>query len=103
MDRIEKLKEFLLETPKDNFVRHALAMEYLKIGKIDEAQKLLEQLLSDSPDYVGSYYQLGKIFEQKGDTQSAIRQYEEGMLFARKAANNHAYNELQSARDELLY
>ncbi|MDE1191219.1 MAG: hypothetical protein PW786_03660 [Arachidicoccus sp.] len=65
MERIEKLLEFLNENPKDNFVRHALAMEYLKLERTDEARRLLEILLNDFPEYIGSYYQLGKIFEKK--------------------------------------
>ena len=103
MDRIKKLLEFLQQNPKDNFVRHALAMEYLKLDRVEEAQQLLENLLIDSPDYIGSYYQLAKILEKKGSTEAAVHWYEQGMQYARKASNRHAFNELQSALDELMY
>ena len=54
MNKIEKLNEFLNVTPKDNFVRHALALEYIKIGEDLKARILFEEILSDSPDYIGS-------------------------------------------------
>lgn len=103
MERIDKLLEFLQRDPGDSFVRHALAMEYLKLERIEEAQQVLEALLHDSPEYIGSYYQLAKILERKGDTQAAIHWYEQGMHYARAAANSRAFNELQSALDELIY
>lgn len=103
MDRIAKLLEFLQQSPEDCFVRHALAMEYIKLDRVEEAQQMLEALLSDSPDYIGSYYQLAKILERKGDTDAAIHWYEQGIRYARQAGNRHTMNELQSALDELMY
>jgi hypothetical protein len=32
MDRIEKLKTFLMSSPADSFLQHALALEYIKMG-----------------------------------------------------------------------
>lgn len=103
MDRIEKLKEFLAETPKDSFLRHALAMEYLKLGQQKAAQELLEAVLSDDPGYTGSYYQLAKILENAGDKDGAVHWYNKGMEQAKMANERHTYNELQSALEELLY
>lgn len=103
MDRIEKLLEFLQQTPKDSFVRHALAMEYIKLDRIEDAQHMLEALLKDAPDYIGSYYQLAKVMERKGDIDAAIRWYEKGIHYARLKGNRHTLNELQSALDELIY
>lgn len=103
MDRIEKLKEYLAETPKDSFLRHALAMEYLKLGEAAAASELLEAVLTDDPGYTGSYYHLAKIKEDAGDIDSAIHWYNKGMEQAQKANERHTYNELQSALEELLY
>ena len=103
MDRLEKLLEFLRQNPKDSFVRHALAMEYVKLDRVAGAQQMLEALLNDSPDYIGSYYQLAKILERKGDTDGAIRWYEQGIRYARQTGTRHAMSELQSALDELMY
>ncbi len=100
-DRIEKLKEFLKASPGDNFVQHALALEYIKLGEEAEARTLFENILTNSPDYIGSYYHLGKLLERVGETQLAIDWYEKGMTAAKKAGDNHAYNELQGAYEDL--
>ncbi len=103
MDRIAKIKEFLLANPSDNFLRHALALEYLKTGEDSQARQLFEAILQESPDYVGSYYHLAKLLEKMGEPQLAIEWYEKGMTAAKKAGDNHAYNELQAAYEDLVY
>jgi FimV-like protein len=101
MDRIEKLKEFLRTDPHDSFIRHALAMEYIKAGDEAAARTLLEQVLERDPAAVGSYYQLGKLLERAGETGLALQWYEKGMAAARMAGEKRAYNELRAAYDDL--
>ena len=103
LDRVEKLKEFLEQNPTDSFVQHALALEYIKVGDDAEAQKLFEDILQREPSYVGSYYHLAKLFERNGNNDAAIKWYERGMKEAMKAGENHAYNELRSAYEELTF
>lgn len=101
--RIEKIQEFLKVNPKDNFLRHALALEYIKLNDDNAAKELFLDILQDSPDYVGSYYHLAKLLERVGETTSAIEWYEKGMTEAKKAKDNHSYNELQAAYEDLVY
>jgi Tfp pilus assembly protein PilF len=103
MDRIARIKEFLTQQPKDNFLRHALALEYLKIGETEKAKTLFEEVVTDSPAYIGSYYHLAKTCEKLGLQQEAINWYEKGMAAAKTADDKHSYNELQSAYQELIY
>jgi len=103
MERIDKLKAFLQATPKDNFLRHALALEYIKIEENQQARVLFEEILTESPDYIGSYYHLAKLLEKLEQTDLAIKWYEQGMEAAKKAKDNHAYNELQAAYEDLVY
>jgi len=103
VDRIEKLKEFLAGNPNDSFVQHALALEYIKAGDDVKAQQLFEGILQREPTYVGSYYHLAKLFERNGDIDAATKWYEKGMAEAKSAGDNHAYNELRSAYEELIY
>jgi Tfp pilus assembly protein PilF len=103
LDRVEKLKEFLQENPADSFVEHALALEYIKAGDDGAARKLFEDILQREPTYVGSYYHLAKLFERNGNNEAAIKWYEKGMEEAKKAGENHAYNELRSAYEELTF
>jgi Tfp pilus assembly protein PilF len=103
MNRIERVKEMLQSSPNDNFLRHALALEYIKEGKDVEARALFEAILTESPDYVGSYYHLGKLLERTGEASLAIEWYEKGMQAAKQANNRHAYNELQTACEDLVF
>jgi Tfp pilus assembly protein PilF len=103
MDHVEKLKDFLKTNPADSFVQHALALEYIKIGKDAQARKLFEDILNREPGYIGSYYHLAKLLENMGEKQLAISWYEKGMAAAKQAKDNHAYNELQGAYEDLVY
>jgi Tfp pilus assembly protein PilF len=103
MDRIAKLKEFLQASPGDNFLKHALALEYIKIGDDPTAQSIFEEILTQDPDYIGSYYHLAKLLERTGDTDAAVKWYEKGMEVAKKAGDLHALGELRSAWEELTF
>ena len=101
MNRIEKLQEYLLASPQDNFLQHALALEFIKIDKDADAKNLFEEILLREPGYVGSYYHLGKLLERLNDAMQAKHVYIKGMSEAKKAGDKHAYNELQGALEEL--
>lgn len=103
MNRVDKLLKYLQQMPNDNFLRHALALEYIKQGNDIEAKGLFESILKESPDYIGSYYHLGKLLERSGEHQQAIEWYEKGMTQAKQANDQHAYNELQAAYEDLAY
>lgn len=103
MDRIEKLLQFLADNPADNFVQHALALEYVKRGQDIDARKMFEQILERDPAYIGSYYHLAKLLERNNDIDTATRVYEKGMEEAKKAGEGHAYGELKAAYEELIF
>ncbi|HEY1163690.1 MAG TPA: tetratricopeptide repeat protein [Chitinophaga sp.] len=103
MDRISKLKAFLESSPEDSFLKHALALEYIKLNDDDAARRLFEEVLEHEPGYVGSYYHLGKLLERAGEQDKARSIYEKGMAVAKAAKDMHAYNELQAAYEDLMY
>ncbi|MEK0422638.1 MAG: hypothetical protein RLZ95_548 [Bacteroidota bacterium] len=103
MNRIEKILEFLSQQPKDNFLRHALALEFIKIGEDIKARDLFIEILTNAPDYIGSYYHLAKVMEKLQQREEAIIWYEKGMAAAKQAKDDHAYRELQSAYEDLVY
>src|ERR1700712_1371906 len=103
MDRIESLKQFLKDSPQDNFLQHALALEYIKLENDGEARILFETILNRDAGYIGSYYHLAKLLERIGDTDEAVKVYEKGMINAKKTGDNHAYNELQAAYEDLTF
>ncbi|MCX6318467.1 MAG: hypothetical protein NTW29_14340 [Bacteroidetes bacterium] len=103
MERIAKLKEYLSASPGDNFLQHALALEYIKLGDDEQAKALFEEILNRDSAYIGSYYHLAKLLERNGDTDGAVQWYEKGMDAALKAGEKHAFGELRSAWEELTF
>ncbi len=101
MGRIEKLLEFMKASDKDSFLQHALALEYIKVGRDDKARELFNEILLREPTYLGSYYHLGKLLERAGDIARAIRVYDRGMEEAKKAGDNHSFNELMMAKEDI--
>jgi Tfp pilus assembly protein PilF len=101
MGRIEQLKEFLQASPEDDFVQHALALEFIKIDQEDSARSLFEAILERNPNYIGSYYHLAKLLERAGEQDLALHWYEKGMQAAKIAGDNHTYQELQAAWEDL--
>ena len=103
MTRIERIIEFLNQQPKDNFLRHALALEYIKLGELVKAKDLFIEVLTESPNYIGSYYHLAKCLVDLQEIEAAIHWYEKGMAAAKLAKDEHAYRELLAAYEDLVY
>ena len=101
MDRIEKIKQLLAQSPGDSFLQHALALELIKAGDDVAAKAVFNQLLQANENYVGSYYHLAKLLERTGEREQALQTYQKGMQVARQAGDTHAYNELQTAYEDL--
>ncbi|MEP0549085.1 MAG: tetratricopeptide repeat protein [Rhodothermales bacterium] len=97
MDRLDTLLDYHREDPDDPFVRYAIAQEHLKRGETNEALACFERLADEHPDYVGTYYHLGKLYETLGRPDEAIRTYRTGVDRAGQASDLHARSELQGA------
>lgn len=96
-NRIEQLKAFLEDDPKDSFTRFALALEYQKTDDLETAIGLFNEIITDEPEYVGVYYHLGGIYEKLGDLDKAARIYTIGIDIAVKIDDHHAGKELKEA------
>jgi len=99
--RLEKLLEFFKNEPDDEFLKYALATEYLRLNDTEKALFYYEDLYNNHPKYVGNYYHLGKLYEALNRPDDALAVYEKGMLMAREARDNHALSELQAVYTEL--
>ena len=99
--RLTQLLELLQEMPDDAFLKYGVALEYQSIKEDDTAlQHFLELKLKHS-DYLPLYYQLGKLYERIDQNENAIKAYNDGIMIARIAKDQHTLNELQNALDEL--
>ncbi len=95
--RINKLLEFYTATPNDTFVIYALANEYVQCGQDDEALKYYNILQENFPDYVATYYHLGKLYARRELKDEALEIYKTGIEKAKLAKDNHSLAELQTA------
>lgn len=97
MDRKALLLDVLRENPNDTFARYALALEYNKEELPGKARELLELLRVEHPDYLPTYYQLGKLIETEGDEEKALSVYREGLQLAIKQHDLKTRSELEEA------
>jgi tetratricopeptide (TPR) repeat protein len=97
MSRMAQLLEMLKSEPNDPFLNYALAVELAKLGQIDTSIDKLEALISNNPDYLGSYYMLGKIYEQALQPEKAIETYKKGIEIAKKLNDKKTLGELNEA------
>jgi len=101
MDRISRLKTFIDKYPSDMFSRHALAMELLKLGQYPEALEAMISLLAFDENHSGTYYHLGKLYEQLGEHDHALKIYEKGIVIAGKIKAENDLRELKGALSQL--
>ena len=97
INRLHALEQFHKEDPDDPFTRFALAQEYIKAGEISRGRSLYESLVVDHPDYIGTYYHLGKLYEALDLPKNARETYELGIVTANRLRDAHARSELNDA------
>lgn len=100
--RLTQLTEFLKTEPNDPFLKYAIATEYVSMGEYSMAKSHFEQLRSEHPDYLATYYHLALTFLQLGDEEGAIETLETGIPLARQAGNRKAENEMREVLDDLI-
>src|ERR1700761_3988775 len=102
LSRLQKLLNFFENEPDDPFLKYALATEYLRLNETDKALTYYEDLVKNHPNYTGTYYHLGKLYEALGRKPEAISTYETGMKITKEQRDNHAFSELQAVYREAV-
>lgn len=100
--RIQLLRQFIREEPADPFNVYALAMEFLSDAPA-QAQLLFDQLLTEHPDYLPTYYHAAALYAELGERERTARDkaaqlYEQGMALAHRQGNEKTFLELQRAK-----
>jgi tetratricopeptide (TPR) repeat protein len=72
-----------------NNVRDKLARSLLIAGQRDEAIGYLEAIIKDSPLRFETYELLGELYEQKGELEKALANYEHSLLLDASEPRNH--------------
>jgi len=99
--RLQQLLSFYESNPGDPFLVFALAKEYENLGQASKSLELYQQLIAESPEYIGTYFHLGKILEALEQPEAAFQTYKNGMAMAKKIGDQHAFSELATAKLEL--
>jgi predicted Zn-dependent protease len=86
----------------DPFARYALAMEYAKLDRLDEALATFEALRAANPDYLPMYLMAGQLLIQRLRGPEACQWLDAGMELARRTGDAKALGELDAARTMAL-
>ncbi|MCU0451701.1 MAG: tetratricopeptide repeat protein [Bernardetiaceae bacterium] len=99
--RLGQLLALLAEEPDDPFLLYALATEY-RAEQPERSLALYEQLLTQHPGYVATYYHAAALYRELGQPQMARQVYQTGLAQTQTPAHRHAHGELQRAYREFL-
>ena len=89
--------QMLKDNPKDCFLNYAIALEYAKEGENEKAISIFEVLITEEANYLATYYQLGKLYEVKGEIQKALDVYRKGIGIAKQKEDVKTIGELEEA------
>ena len=96
-DRLKMIEVMLETNPTDSFLHYAAALEHQKNGDIPSAIKILQKIIKNDPEYLASYYQLGKMLEDKNKHEEAVEVYKAGKSVAKKQNDMKTLGELAEA------
>lgn len=97
--RLEKLQGFVRDRPRNAFAHYGLAMELLKLGKVDDALRTFDTLLSFDPLYTAAYYHAARALLETGRRQDGERMIARGMKACDEKGDSHTKEELQALLD----
>ena len=97
MPSLNQLLPLLAAEPNDPFLRYAVAMEYARQSRPDDALGEFRELLARHPDYVPGHFMAGRAAEQKGDPELAKTYYRSGIEAAQRTGDDHAAREISDA------
>ncbi len=96
-NRMEMITEMLEKNPDDTFLNYAAALEHKKENQPKKAIKIFKKIIDQDPDYLATYYQLGKLLEEQNKVEEAITVYKKGRVLAKKTKDVKATGELSEA------
>ncbi|MBC3783964.1 tetratricopeptide repeat protein [Spirosoma utsteinense] len=96
-DRIQQLIRFVQEEPGEPFNVYALAMEFIN-GRSEQARPYFDQLLTEHPDYLPTYYHAAALYAELGERERAAELYEKGIVLAGAQNNAKTVLELERAQ-----
>jgi Tfp pilus assembly protein PilF len=100
-DRLAFLLDLLITDPRDSFIKYGIALEYLSLKDYVKAEDFLRLILSEDPNYIPAYLQLGQLMANLNKKEVARLTYTAGIELAKKSGDTHAANEMEEFLNEL--
>ncbi len=101
MSRKEQLLSLLESDPGEPFLLFALAKEFENESQAEQALAIYERLVTEHPDYIGTYYHFGKLLVLLHHADEAQLIFQNGIHKAVSVNDMHSAQELRSALDQL--
>jgi predicted Zn-dependent protease len=98
--RLALLEQATSSGSADSFAWYALALEYRKEGRIEDALRAFGSLRQADPDYLALYLMAGQTLTEAGRGADAKEWLEAGVALARSRGDAKTLGELESALDE---
>lgn len=94
--RLALLESMVSSGKADSFAMYALAMEYRKESRLEDALKVFDALRQRDPDYLPMYLMAGQIYVAAARWTEARDWLESGLELARAKGDGKALGELQA-------
>lgn len=93
--RISFLEKSMAEKPEDSFFKYALAMELQEDNPM-RAIELLKEVIDTQPDYLPSYYSLGKLLSEQSHYENALSILEKGLELSKNLKDGKTQSEIST-------
>ena len=94
--RITMLESIVNAGKADSFAFYALALEYRKESRLEDALKIFGSLRERDPDYLPMYLMAGQIYVAAARFTEARDWLEAGLRLAQTKGDSKAFGELQA-------
>jgi tetratricopeptide (TPR) repeat protein len=82
-----KLSEnMLVNYPDDPGILNNLGLAWYEAGDTDKSVAILKKAISIKPDYANSHHNLGRALSKKGQTDEALKEFEEACRLGLKVS-----------------
>lgn len=95
--RLEMLEKLTSSGQAEAFAWYGLAMEYRKLGRVEEALATFQSLRTKDPEYLAMYLMAGQLLIEHKRASDAREWLEQGLAIAQKRGDFKAVGELEDA------
>ena len=95
--RLEMLEKLTSSGQAEAFAWYGLAMEYRKLGRVDDALATFRTLRTNDPEYTAMYLMAGQMLIESNRAGDAREWLEQGIVVAQKRGDFKAVGELEDA------